>query len=285
MQTEARARRRAAIALSFLCALAACEPDEVLPTVPERDGAVEHQDGGLIVRRADGGQDGGPPVDAGDGGSFDGGRAPTDPRIDGNIEDAEWAGAIVETSLTASVAPFSFDRLERVLAIRTTTRLFVAIEGNLGTGNVMMMLLDADFGEGNGLVLSGGLSDLDGTLDRAISGPVWGSTLADFRPDYAWGTNTIPLMRTGADDVSGWREIASTVGEFQWLGAGTVSACTFRGCETSISLGTAGIPDAGEIALVVRIGGGFDVLSNQTLPMDDPSQPETISMVLRVPAP
>ncbi|MDQ3032395.1 MAG: hypothetical protein M3Y87_08275 [Myxococcota bacterium] len=274
-------------AIAIGCALGACEPEAHVPFAPVRDGAVERPDGGPIRVRDDAGRDAGEldggALDASGLDAGDGGTPP--PRIDGVIEPGEWDAALEATSSTMPAPPFSSDRLTRVRVIRTSTRLYVAIEGTIGLGNALMMLLDADYGSENGTTLAGtGLSDFDGDLDRALSSPVWSTALAELRPDYAWGTTMMPFARIGGDATTGWREVASAPADFQRIGPASVSQCSTIACETSIVLGDGGIVAAGEIALLVRTGNTFGDLSPQTLPMDEPSVPETITRVLRIPA-
>lgn len=292
MRTDDRIRAPLAsvaiVALALFAALG-CEEREPAPFAPGRDAGGELRDGGpLPMFRRDSGP---PPVDGGggsDGAIPEGDGGPgLPPTIDGVIGSTEWTGAIEAVSITAPIdgTPFAGDRLARILAIRDATRLYVAIEHRLAPDHAILLFLDADYGGGTGVVLAGAsLGDFTGALDAALSAPAWGTTLSEFRPDFAWGTNHVPISQAGADADQGWRSIAEP-SSFAWLGSATRSACTGTACETSIPIGTGGLGGGSEIAIAVRLGNGVGDLSNQTLPMDAAGFPETIGVVLRVPAP
>lgn len=275
---------RGAIAIALL--LAACDEPDPPPFAPGRDGDVERPDGSLVVR-IDGGQDGAvETLDGAIGSDAETGDAsgPTVPNIDGVIGEAEWEGALVAENPTPAVTlP---DRLTRLLVRRTPARLYVAIEGEVGEGRGMLLLLDANYGDDFGAVLNGvSLADQNGILDSALSNAVFSTLDPELRPDYAWGALGIPFEIDGADDAAGWREIASRSDDFLVIETANRTACSVLACETSIAIGAAGIDGAGQIAIAVRSGSEVGLLSNQTLPMDLPSSPESISALLLVPAP
>lgn len=285
MPTERRLLRACALPLS-LCVLVACEEPDPPPFAPEFDAGTERPDGSLVFR-VDGGRDGAvEPADAASEEDADVADAsgPLLPNVDGVIDESEWAGALEVLNDTAPVA--LTDRLSRLLVRRTEGRLYVAIEGSVAEGRGMLMLVDADYGGDPGVVLNGSaLSDYAGSLDTALSSSVFSTADPELRPDYAWGALGIPLEIDGADESAGWREIATRSDDFLLLTSGNRTACTVDACETSIAIGAPGIEGAGEIALAVRSGSEAGYLSNQTLPTDLSSSPESISVLLRVPAP
>lgn len=274
-------------------ALLACEPEDPAPFAPGRDGSIELPDTGPIFWRSDSGIDAGPPTDAGpstdaetdDGGPVpDGGPSPTAPTVDGTIGATEWLGALERIADVPSAPPFEGDRLSRLLAIRTETRLYVAIEATLEPGHAIVMYVDADFGEPNGVLLSSGakLADFVGTLDGALSVPLASAVL---RPEYAWGTTSMPIALSGSGDLGGWRDIATNETNFATIGVSSPTRCSDTACETSIPLGLSGIASARTIAVVVRISDGVGGISGQTLPLQAGGLPEVADEVLEIPAP
>jgi hypothetical protein len=277
-------RGRAALALALALAGGACATPEPAPFVPERDGAIARDDGGplIVLRDASTSTRDGGPGDAG--GAMDGATS-VPITIDGVLDPGEWAGALEVTTATPPTSGFEGDRLERLLARRTATHLVIGVEGTIQPGHAMLLLLDADYGGSDGVVLTGAaLGDVAGTLDRAISSPPW-FTLLELRPDYAWGVTEMPTTVDGSSDVAGWRDIATDPDAFRSLTTSTRTACRASACETAILLGPGGIENVGEIALAVRISNGSSDLSNQTLPLDSPTTPEALSTVLRLPPP
>jgi hypothetical protein len=273
-------------ALAFLTAatLLGCTTEDPAPFAPEVDGAAARRDGGPIRVRV---MDAGARLDADIIDGSDSMRTDTGvmlPRIDGIIDAREWAGALEFTTSTDPTPRFPNDRLHRLLAIRTDSMLFLAIAGELDAESTMMLLLDTAFGSDEGAVLSGAVFlDFDGALDSAISETIWLTDAPDFRPEYAWGTTFMPFSSTAADADSGWRAIASPSGMFEWLSRGVISRCSETQCETTIALDTPGFTSTGTIAVAVRIGNVLGELSNQTLPLDDPNSPETLTEFLLIP--
>ncbi|AKF05581.1 hypothetical protein [Sandaracinus amylolyticus] len=275
---------RATCALVLAGALSiACEERDPAPFAPERDGAIERPDGGpLVITRRDAGQ-----RDAGiDAGAFDGGDLGDAgvglPVVDGVIGEREYELGIDD--VTSSTPPTGLpDQLTRLLVVRTATRLWIGIEGNVGPGRGMMLLLDAAYGGEDGVTLTAGsLADNVGTLDRALSSAVLFSAEDSFRPEYAWGALAeVPFTIDGSEDDVGWREI-TTADDFADLPSGNRTVCSEDACETSIPIGGTGILRAGTIAIAVRTIDANGLLSSQTLPLDEPGAPESISNVLRV---
>lgn len=280
-------------ALALLApALLACEPEEPPPFAPGRDGSIERPDTGPTFWRVDSGTDSGPPTDAGpttdaetdDAGPVpDGGPAPVAPTIDGTLGATEWAGALERIADVPPGPPFEGDRLTRLLAIRTETRLYVAVEATLEPDHAIVMYVDADLEEPNGVILTGAadLADFGGTLDRALSVPLSSSLL---RPEYAWGTTSMPIALSGSGDLAGWRDIMISQTSFATIGISSPTRCSDTVCETSIPLGLSGIAGARTIALVVRISDGLGV-SPQTLPLQAGELPEVLTEVLEIPPP
>lgn len=271
-------------------ALFACEPVTPAPFVMPRDSGRERPDATVPFTRVDSGTDSGPGSDAGgvveeDAGLVDGGTPAGTPTIDGVIDPTEWEGALESTSSTAPAFPFEGDQLTRLLVRRTTTRLYIAVEGMLEPGHSFLVYVDADTDSDRGVLLVSGteLSDTTGLLDRALSTGLT-TTIPTLRIDYAWGTTQMPAGPTGSLDEVGWRDIATRPDDFITITSGAnLTACSETACETSIAFGAGAIDRATTLSVFARLGDALGNLSNQTLPMDDPSAPELVSVLLVVP--
>ena len=225
--------------------------------------------------------DSGPGMDSGprDAGRItrrDGGT--TAPIIDGLIDDAEWAGAVSATSDQMT------DRAGSVLtglrARVASERLYVGIEGTLAAGDVLVLYADRALGEAGGVTELARLTDENNALDDAISSPLM--TPFGFSADFAWGTTAMPRTAVGLDAEMGWRDLEVTL-NFAFVAAETApTVCSETACETYIPLETLGGTRPRRIALFARIVRGDGGWANQTLPMDDPSAPGIVSVLLEV---
>ena len=79
-------------------------------------------------------------------------------------------------------------------------------------------------------------------------------------------------------------DLASNPADFAWSDSAVApTTCSASACEAYIPLATLGGVAPRTIALFARINNGFgDMSPNQTLPMDDPSSPRVVSMLLTV---
>jgi hypothetical protein len=285
-------RTIAIVALALIAP--ACRERVIPPPVAPRDGgAPMRRDSGPISARPDGGTDAAPidasPSDAarGDGaaiedGAIDGGvRAPV---IDGVIGDAEWSIATQAVALIPGTGVFTGEQLDRLSAYRDSTRLYLAIEGVIAEGHSVIVYLDVDYGESTGVMLAGlTLADTDGALDVALSQVLY-TAAPEVGVDRAWGSTSVVVAPTTSNEAVGWRDIATRTDSFGQITAGTLTACTEDGCETSIPLASLGAGLLDTIAIFARLTDSFQ-LSNQTLPLDDPGAPEHVSALLMVPPP
>lgn len=202
----------------------------------------------------------------------DGGRPGVGIVVDGVIGAAEWSAATVLRNEISAVGPFAGNALSTLRALRDETHLHVAIEATLTSGNALLMYVDRDLGGTDGLVSPTLLSDTLGELDRALAKEIF--TTADMRIDVAWGTTRMPFATPG--DAMGWRDISTDPSAFRMVSA--ASACSSTACETSIPLSALGAGASDDIALFVRLGSAQTIaMSNQMLPVDDPSAPEFAS--------
>ena len=222
--------------------------------------------------------DGGVPMDAG----MDAG--PRGLVIDGVLSPGEWdaASRYVDTG-PASFGAFGGNDLLTLHALRADGRLYAAIEGDLSAGNAFVMYVDREVGGADGAASPTPFADFSGALDRALSKTFF--TPAELRVDYAWGTLDTLRAATAGDDRMGWRDVGSNPAVFSAVdGTSAPTTCSATVCETSISLSRLGVPAGANIGIFVRlVSATSDGVSNQTLPTDDPSAPELISVWASLP--
>lgn len=223
--------------------------------------------------------DGEPPMDGGvdmDAGLDAGPRGVV---VDGVLSAGEWdaASRYADTG-PAPFGSFAGNDLRTLYALRTADRLYVAIEGDLTAGNAFVMYVDREVGGAEGATSPTPFADFSGDLDRALSKTLFPP--AEFRIDVAWGTLDLRRAGTATDARMGWREVGTNPSVFVPIGgAGAPTVCSANVCETSIALTDLGTPAGGDIGLFVRlVAATSDGVSNQTLPTDDPSAPELISL-------
>jgi hypothetical protein len=204
--------------------------------------------------------------------------------VDGVIGASEWSGVLAFPSSTVPDVTFDGNALRSLRAFRNGTRLFVAVEGSLMGDNAFLVYVDAAVGAPEGLLGAAPLLDLTGILDRALS-KSFATAPTDLRIDFAWGTLDMNRAAIDSDDRMGWRGIAASDGAFVPVPIDrATSVCGEAACETSIDLTTLGADAATPVGIFVRLGSATnDLLSNQTLPMDDPAAPETVTIIASVP--
>ncbi len=215
------------------------------------------------------------------------------PVVNGSLD--EWPQ---EFMLASNTMESNWDQqvnwLSFVYAAYDADSLYVAISGNSEQSNCILTYLDVDYGSGSGIADMTALSDNggNGDLDDAIANVLLVQD-EGFGAEYAMGTKGMTSFISGSDLAgavdAGWR-LLSPPGDFSWLD-GTVLADADNGViEASIPLETlfpGGLPDSGRtVALFVKLGnsyGGFDGLSNQTLPaFYDGQAPETVGSVVLI---
>lgn len=227
-----------------------------------------------------------PPPPSGDAGDFDAAAIEAGPRrdagprgvvIDGIVSDREWGSAAGVSAAVDTDRPGSV--LSRLRARIDEGTLYVAIEGTIAAGDVMVLYVDHALGDTEGVSDLGTLVDDMPALDDAISSLL--STPASFAADYAWGTTAMGRTPVGLDAETGWREIAEGR-DHRWVASELApSACSETACETGIGLATLGGAAPRTIAMFARIvtAGGW---TNQTLPEDDAGAPEIVSAVFSI---
>ena len=196
--------------------------------------------------------------------------------IDGVVDEPEWATA-TQTANSVASNWTTANRLDRLRAFTDASNLYIAVEGSI-SGNAIILYADSKSG---GIVDLGSLTDNVGALDAALSSPI--VINGGFAADFGWGTLDMARSSATADDRMGWRDIATAPGTFTWLyGADYQTACGTNACETRILLSALG--GSGDIRLFVRLcdpSGAY--FANQNLPMDNASNPQSVSTWLSVP--
>jgi len=246
--------------------------------------AGAHDAASVDAAASDAGSDAGAIADAAahDAGN-DAGDAPSfhPPVIDGTVVPSEWAAATSVTSSTVSDWSTS-NTLSALHAIATDGTLYLAVEGQVGMFNGMVVYLDVDPGGPLGIASLASLTDTTGALDHVVSAGY--VTPAANRWDVAWGTTLMSHSVMGADDTTGFRDITNVPSNFGWIVASAAqTACGATACEAAIP--TAMLPGTfpRTIAMFARIASSDGSMSpNQTLPMDDPSMPRVVTVTMTI---
>jgi hypothetical protein len=196
--------------------------------------------------------------------------------IDGVVDEPEWATA-TQTANSVASNWTTANRLDRLRAFTDASDLYIAVEG-ASSGNAIILYADSKPG---GIVDLGSLTDNLGVLDNALSSPI--VIDGGFAADFGWGTLDMSRSSATADDRMGWRDIATMPDNFIWLyGADYPTACGTSACETRIPLSALG--GSGVIRLFVRVcSPSGTYFANQNLPMDNASNPQSVSTWMSVP--
>jgi hypothetical protein len=253
--TPTRALLAAALAMG-------CQPARA-PTPPLDFQAPEGATGGGNLR---GGRSMWP--DAGPDSSTDASPTASGPMIDGFVNAGEWSAAVHVHASSVGEDRFAGDELTDLYALRTPTRLYVAVTGMRADGHTLLVYVDPHYGPIPDAVASPyPYTGTDG-LAQVISAQALGLPPA-FDLGYVWGavaTNFGPVAYTAS---AGWRADSGTLSSYLPVTSETTSACTPTACETSISLSE--FDTLGPIALFARVA-TLEQLSTMTLPADASAQ-------------
>lgn len=221
-------------------------------------------------------------ADAGEGGTSvnDGGGVPGEITLDGVLDTLEWANA--EATGQTLVTEWKDNSFSALFATIDDTYLWIGVRGSVEQGlNALVVYIDAR--PGTGTVLDEIDDKLPANqLDNALSCDL---TTVGFGADFAWGTLRMTVNVTGSDEYTGVRDLKDPSNLFWVEAPGTgpfvQTVCSASACETRIPLTT--LKGSGPISMFGRINsaGGFAV-SNQTLPLDDPNDSDTVTRVLSV---
>lgn len=207
------------------------------------------------------------------------------PTVDGVLSTGEWDGAMVATNALASDWGPGLNELSAVYAASNGTSLWVGVEGVIEATNAIVVYVDVD-GTAGGVRNMSSLDDTVGSLDNALSSTI--SAPSGFAADFAFGSRGMSHTGSGFDDVLGWRSITiPSTSDFGWIDNGEApSVCGASACETRIPTSSLGVSSGGTVRLFVRIVNAMgNDTSNQTLPTDMPSAPDTVTASLSVPIP
>ena len=213
------------------------------------------------------------------------------PTINGNLDEWPAEFLVAENTIESNWDPGA-NWLSSLYVSYDDDSLYVAISGNSELANCIIGYLDVDYGVGTGVSDMAALADNtgNGDLDDGISNVV--SVLdPEFGAEFSFGTKGMTSFISGSDLAgsvdAGWRGL-TPADNFSWLD-GTMLADADNGVvEAAIPLSTifpGGLPESGRtVGLVVKLTnnyGGFDGVSNQTLPgFYDEEAPETVAAVV-----
>ncbi len=173
--------------------------------------------------------------------------------------------------------------------------LYLGIRGwvDFQAGNAIVAYIDTDFGPGSGIANMNDLSDdfgIDGApgLDAAVSS-VATVSVQGFGAELAVGTLGMAEIEAGDENAAHW-VLAGARGfsdpaDFSWLPGVTVrtsgdNQAIEMAIPVSLLLGGPIPQDGARLALFVRLVNHHgEYLSNDTLPLDDPSSPEDVGQV------
>ncbi len=200
------------------------------------------------------------------------------PVVDGAVDDwpaAWWVGASdVDSSWGEG------NELYALGGVSDGDSLWIAVRGRVEALNAVVGYVDIDPGEGTGVDDLGELSDADGALDIALSGPIG---IAVPLGGAELGFGTVGMASTqGLHGAAGWRGL-DPADNFAWFDEPLVVDA-----EASQIEGRVALPDGvgDQVAVAVRIGNASgEALSNQCLPADDPDQPGVVSVMARIDVP
>lgn len=200
------------------------------------------------------------------------------PAVDGHVDDWPLAWWVAEAAVQSTWG--AANELYALGGVSDGEHLWIAVRGQVEAANVVVGYVDLDPGAGTGVADASALSDGDGALDIALSGPI--SLVAQgVGAELAFGTVGMASAE-GFDGAAGWRGL-DPPDDFAWFDTPLIADGELGIIETRIAL-PEGVGD--EVAVAVRIGNAAgEVLSNQCLPEDDPDLPGSVSVFARIPVP
>ncbi len=207
------------------------------------------------------------------------------PDIDGVITEdgSDWTeDQHVGTNATAS--DWGDNVLTDLYVSYDDNNLYIGVKGFVEYDNALVVYLDVDYGPGSGgLSAISAATDTTGALDNCMSADI---TVNDtnFKADWAVGTKGMASANHVMDDEAGWRNVGIDSADFWWYEGAFVTGT--GGFEAALPLDTlfdGPVPDGAQIALFARLQ-NYDgqYFSNQTVPEDDPAQPNLVSQLVVV---
>ncbi len=204
------------------------------------------------------------------------------PTIDGHVDEAagDWAhGQLVGTNDTPT--DWGVNSLSALYLAHDDHNLYLGVRGFVESNNALVLYLDADYGpQSGGLGSIASATDDSGGLDNALSANI---TVADpnFKVDWGLGTKGMASADGVMEDNAGWRAMGLNAQDFPWITGRLVSGD--GGFEAAIPLTDifgGQVPQEARIAVFARlVNEDGQYFANQTVPMDDPDQPNLVSQV------
>jgi hypothetical protein len=225
------------------------------------------------------------------------------PTIDGTIAPDEYMAAR-HASNTALPSTWGPNELRDLYLCYDDRALYIALRGSVETApmgaraNAIVVYVDRDYGSATGIANFSVLNDRMGALDNALSANfTLTPDVGIFGVEAAFGVAGLRTFdSTSSDELQGWRLFWPTTvmpdrrTDFAYVLTDVHTHCQDRDgtandtCETRIawtSLFEGPRPMTTTVALFARIVNATgDSSPNQTLPMDRPEMPRSVSRVL-----
>jgi glycosidase len=205
------------------------------------------------------------------------------PVVDGEIspDGSDWTeDQRVGENPTAT--DWGANELTTLYAAYDDDNLYLGVEGFVEPDNALVVYIDIDYGPtSQGLPSISAATDNTGALDNAVSASI--TVLdTDYRVDWAVGTKGMASADGVMHDEAGWRNIGLDGADFPWVEGVLVSGgAGFEAALPLTSLFGGPAPDGAQVALFARLQ-NYDgqYFSNQTVPPDDPDNPDVVSEVV-----
>jgi glycosidase len=202
------------------------------------------------------------------------------PTIDGEIAitDGDWT-AEQQAGTNDTATDWGDNVLSGLFVAYDDENFYIGIQGWVEAQNALAVYLDVDYGAGSsGLQSIAAATDNDGQLDNALSADIT-VTESQYKADMAVGTKGMASTGGALVEDAGWRRIGENPADFPWISGEVVAGGA--GFEAQISFDElfGGAPPTGtQVALFARlVNEDGQHLANQTVPLDDPANPKSVS--------
>lgn len=136
------------------------------------------------------------------------------PQMDGQL--LEWSNAYLVATNHVATNWGTENAFRQLYFAYDDTRMYFALDGEVGVGNAFLLYIDTDIGSGTGIRNGTSLNDNSGELDNCISGNFIVDDVT-FGAEWAVGTKSMSHKTLGSySDVAGLRNIAINVNDFAW---------------------------------------------------------------------
>ena len=209
------------------------------------------------------------------------------PVLDGLVDEWTTAFQVADNSVESDWG-VAQNHLDTLSLAYDEEYLYIAVAGAVEPTNYILGYVDIDYPQQTGVSGMTMLSDNtgDGDLDDALSN-VLAVDEPGFGAEFAFGSNGMESFAMGSSLSEslnvGWRELAP-VDDFDWLDGSVIADTAIEAAIPLTALYGDELPSgAKQIAVFIKLSnsyGGFDGLSNQTLPeYFDEDAPEIIGSV------